>query len=236
MRTVAVILGIMLNFILYGVGAGLAGWYPLQTMAALLVLNFFTVLFHELGHAWAFRHVGGTVQKIVVLFAAYDVRKRKFKWSRLPAGGDVGGYVAGTFRPAGQTIRDELIVSGAGPLANLVIGMLALLAVTIIGPAEPPWMAKKIAKDDIRIVATPEAGLPVGPPIMLPSDAEVSATLARHDSAMRAYELHRDGYAVMVLFVVLSIGLALLNLIPYDGSDGQRFFWALKMRRRMNGR
>jgi Zn-dependent protease len=236
MRTLATILAILMNCFLYGAAFELADWHPLQTMAVLAVLNFFAILFHELGHASAFRYVGGTVQKIAVLFAAYDVRKAQFQWSRLPSRGDVGGYVAGKFRPMGKTLKDEIIVSGAGPAANLLTGLFALFVAFIIGPAQPFWHSIETSGEEVRIVAMPKSGSPPGPLTNIPSDAVVEATFVKHDAAMQTYGWHRMGYALLMLFAILSIGLALLNLIPFGGSDGQQILWAMKRRWRMDRR
>jgi membrane-associated protease RseP (regulator of RpoE activity) len=236
MQTFVLFLSLVLNLALYVAGAQLAGWHSIQTMAALAVLNFVAILLHELGHAWGFRHVGGRVHKVVVLFLAYDVAKRRFARSRLSAGGDVGGYVAGSFRPEGPTIRDQIIVSGAGPAANLVTGALAALAAVLIGPAVPPWLGMGASGPAEAVAPLPEGGLPPSPIAMLPSEAEVTAVLAQFDAATRAFEWHQMGYAVLVLFATLSIGLALLNLLPYGGSDGQKIARALKMWRAVRGR
>lgn len=182
MRAIALILGLVLNLMLYAGAGELGGLDGLQTFILLSLLNFVAILFHELGHAWAFRYVGGTVQRIVVMFLSYNVNRRRLGFYRGRSGGDVGGFVDGRYRPEGPTVRDKIIVAGAGPFANAVTGGLALLLAELFGGA---------------------------------------------------FQL---GDTALVLFGVLSIGLGLLNLLPYGGSDGQLIVRALRMRAAMGGK
>jgi membrane-associated protease RseP (regulator of RpoE activity) len=242
MGTLVLFLGVLLNFALYIMGAALGGWHSLQTMAALAVLNFVAILFHELGHAWAFRHVGGSVQKIVVLFLSYNVGKRRFGRSRLSRNGDVGGYVAGRFRPEGPTIRDQIIVSGAGPVANMVTGAIAGVvswAWTAPDPVDffgDPEVATA-GPPDMAALAPVVTGQPnMADPMGLPSSDMVSMRMDDALAFADAMWWFDQGHTTLILFATLSLGVALLNLIPYGGSDGQKIAHALRMRRAVRSR
>lgn len=83
-----------------------AGAEELALLAALLLLLFGSVTLHELGHALAARRFGIATRRIVL-------------W---PLGG-----VALLERPPARP-REELVISGAGPLANLLLaGVVALV-------------------------------------------------------------------------------------------------------------
>jgi membrane-associated protease RseP (regulator of RpoE activity) len=236
LKYIAIILGSILNIVLYGAGFALGNWSGFQTMAVLAVLNFFAIFFHELGHAWAFRHVGGTVHKIVVLFAAFDLRKRRLGWSRLRSGGDVGGYVVGSYRPQGPTIRDKITVSAAGPGANLLTGLSALLAAVILTPPPPHPLIAGGGKLDVVVQAPTEnqtRQLNDGQFADLPDDRVMKNVMVRIDISYRRHRWHLFSYAVLVIFGTLALGLALINLLPFAGSDGQHIARALKQRSRL---
>ncbi len=210
MRSFALFLGLLLNLMLYAGGAALGGWHAWQTMAALFVLNFVAILIHELGHAIAYWRIGGTVSVIAVLFLRYDVARRRFTRSRMAPGGDVGGYVAGRYPGNNPTVRQVLLVAGGGPAANLLTGAAAGIAA---------WLWTEPAIERFFPVA-PDQGSTM---------AEVR--LDQVDAYMNALWWYDLNHTALALFAILSIGFALLNLLPYGGSDGQKIFQALKMRR-----
>lgn len=214
MRLLALFLGALLNIILFLGMEEIGGWHPLQTMTMQAVLNFFAILFHELGHAWAYRHVGGQVHKIAVMFALYDVDHRRFGWSDLSADGDVGGYVQGSFDAHGPSVRHRIIVSAAGPAANLITGAAAACAA---------WLWTK-----------PQLGL-VANVTNLPSDDKMRLIMASVDSHFRALWWWQQGHTSLVLFALLSVGFTLLNLIPFGGSDGQRIMQTWQAHRGRRG-
>ncbi len=226
MRTLAYVLGFILNIMLYGGAREVGGLEFWQAFALLAVLNFAAIVLHELGHAWAFLHVGGSVQKIVVMFLTYDVQKRRLKFSNRLIGSDIGGYVAGRYANDRPTVREIITVAAAGPLANVVSGTLvlmaalALIAVTQAPPAE------------VVIAGVPPTGTPMA---NLPSAEVMEQVFAEVDSHQWHRKFRDVGHTALMLFGPLSLGLAVLNLLPYGGSDGQSIARAIKQWRMMGG-
>lgn len=229
MRLIVIVLSIVLNVMLYSGGRDVGGLSWWQTFALLAVLNGIAILLHELGHAWAFRHVGGSVQKIAVLFWAYDVRKKRLSMNARLLGSDVGGYVVGRYAPTGPTAKALIIVAAAGPVANLVSGAMALIAAVMFG-RQGADVGGPIAQITPGVISG--TGVPAG----LPSDAGIAAAFAHAESAAQAAALLNLAYTSVLLFGVLSLGLALLNLIPFRGSDGETIARGMKLWRMMVGK
>jgi Zn-dependent protease len=78
-----------------------------------LVMNFGIILFHELGHCWATRRVGGHVDQILL-------------W---PLGGFA--YVGHSDEP-----RTDIFVAFSGPATHILLGGLATVAIFALGV---PW-------------------------------------------------------------------------------------------------
>jgi hypothetical protein len=234
MRWVAVFLGFVLNLMLFSGAAELARLNWWQAFALLSALNFVAILLHELGHAWAFKWIGGSVQKIVVMFAAYDARTGRLGWSRIAGQGDVGGYVAGSYPPGGMTRANCIRVYAAGPVANAATGLLALGAALLLSaptpyPVLPSSGAVEMAVPETDATRENQERNPAS--LTLPSDADVERIAARYSEASRRHWWHQMAYAALMLFAVLSFGFAALNLIPYAGSDGQAILSTLKKER-----
>jgi Zn-dependent protease len=217
MRALAYVLGGILNLMLLGGGSELAGFKPWQTIIVLAVLNFAAVFLHELGHAWAFRYVGGSVSRIVVLFGQYDVTAKQFSLSKRSGFGDIGGYVAGQYASAGPTVRDQIMVSVAGPAANILSGVIAG-AIAWAWPSPVAPMASAPVDGSVDIAT-------------LPSSIDLPAILHQVDLAAQANDISTIGHAALILFAVLSLGMALINLIPFHGSDGQKLLRSLNTKR-----
>ncbi len=225
MRVFAFVVGFVLNFMLYGAGHEIGGLDWWQIFALLAVLNFLAILLHEIGHAWAFLHVGGSVQRIAVGFLLYDVPRHRLRFSKRLIGGDIGGYVAGRYGPHGPTVRSAIIVAAAGPVANVISGAAALAFAALVGR---PRLEDFLSKSDGSVNGSG--------PAKLPDQATVDATLASFDVALQQLMLLNLGFTALVQFGVLSLGLALINLLPFDGSDGQAIVRALKQLRMLRGK
>jgi Zn-dependent protease len=133
-----------------------------------LLIGFVAVFVHELGHAVTANAVGGRVNRVVVFPIEFVVASRKLRFVRHWGRGDLGGYVTYTLDRI-EARRRHAIVAIAGPLANIVTGVVA------------------------------GSGFAIAAPSVLPR-----------------------GAAVATAFAILSVGMGLANLIPFDGSDGMR--------------
>lgn len=225
MRMLAYVLGAILNLMLYAGAREVGDLAFLQAFALLAVLNFIAILLHELGHAWAFRYVGGSVQKIAVMFLTFDVRQRRLSYNSRLIGSDIGGYVAGRYAQDRPTVRALITVAAAGPVANAISGGAALLVAAWIG-APSTNLADAVAIADGQP--------PMSAPARLPTEAAIDAALAHWDVTLQSLTLLNLGYTALMLFGVLSLGLGVLNLLPFAGSDGQSIARALKLLRAMS--
>lgn len=160
-----------------------------------IILMFFVVLVHELGHAAAVLRVGGTIKSIMVFPLHFDVKARRLGFASLNTRGDVGGYVSYAIDRI-ATRRKYVIVAAAGPLANVAGAALAIL----------------IAQQSHGLAAAqthPSDGT-------LPSEAEFMLWL---ESARWAMWIGWCS-ALATGFALLSLGMAVANLLPFAGSDG----------------
>jgi Zn-dependent protease len=90
-----------------------AGAEVIAFVAAGLVMNFSVILFHELGHSWAARRVGGHVDQILL-------------W---PLGGMA--YVGHSDEP-----KTDMFVAVSGPATHILVGGAAVAALFLLGI---PW-------------------------------------------------------------------------------------------------
>ena len=198
-------------------GHGVAG-NLLGAIIIAFLLFYPAALAHELGHAFAAIHYRQPIAAIAV--APFELRFRPLRLSlaaaHAPAG--TGGYVlyAGGGEPSRRAVG---MIAAAGPLASLVLGVVAALGGMIL-----PLLAPDLGLSPL--VVTPATDLPVpssNPTRLLPSDAEVRAQIAleaRHQMFLTCSAL---SYAL----AVLSTGLGLTNLIPLKGSDGETILHCL---------
>lgn len=189
-------------------------WLVLWPLLALLTV--LSTLVHELGHAVMALRSGGRVEKIMVF--PFELRFAPLRLGMAGprpkvAGGDVAGFVA--YRPGpGFTSRDEMIVAAAGPAAELLLALVAFAAsLWLVQHAEvAAWPAVTVHSPD---------GL-------LPPDSVVQEALHRLDR--RNFE---QGVAAgLSALAALALGGALVNLIPFRGSDGETIWRAFRRGRR----
>lgn len=184
--------------------------------ANLFLMGLMTVVaifFHEIGHAIAAWRTGATVHSIVVSFVRYDVARRRFDPAPASKAREVGGYVSYSFEERVGTMRKENYIAAAGPFANAFTAILALLMASAIVTATPPPL------DSVEVMPTGPADLERmrAKPVGLPSEAAIQKAMGNADAQKR-----REFWkTTLQAFAILSFGLALTNLVPFQGSDGE---------------
>lgn len=207
MRELAILAYLIVNFAIWSAlpSIHLGGGF-LARLVTVLLLMFVVTLVHELGHAAAVRWLGGQIKVIMVTPFHLQFKPRRLKLA-MPAGrGDIGGYVSYTLDRIDPR-RGHAIIAAAGPAANLALAALAMLVVAML--AEP----------HVATVVSESSGMMHD--ARFPSDASIQAWLFRRQYSALAHAL-----------AVISGGLALFNLIPFKGSDGDHILFALSARYR----
>lgn len=179
-----------------------------------ILLTFVAVLVHELAHAGAARWVGADVLKIVALPFELRLRPRRLRFIGTAGHGDIGGYVAYHLDRI-DAHRRHAIIAAAGPLANIATGILAGVAAAML--------------DAVRRGAEVAMTAGDGNFIALPDDNATRAWI----EAQAIHVSYGEPIAPVLAaaFMLVSLGMGLANLIPYDQSDGMhlwRYFRRLK--------
>lgn len=235
MRLLAIVLmGLLTVIVVAGMMAfELAGNW-LAAVLIILVLQFVVIFVHECGHAVAARKRGARLEAFAVLGFEYDFRERKLGTARSRMDQEVGGFVLFSWEDREPTRRDDALIAAAGPAANMLLALLALamsLSLSAVQFSRPLGAPPVVEAGTI----SPGRAQVVG----LPDEAAMEAAFAharqlrqldRYDAAARWLE----GFAAVL--AVLSLGVGLLNLLPYAGSDGERLLAALSRERSRPGR
>ena len=201
------------NLFILGVAASQEAFAPgVPVFLTIMLLNFFAVVIHELGHAWVAHRRGAHVLRIVALPFGYDTATNTLGIERDVPRSDIGGYVSYVYRRRDETRRDHIAIAAAGPLANLASALLVVAA--IIGfqamQKEPPLQRPAI-----------EAETNLGGPIArLPSDEEMAAILEYEEERRNTKWRTRLATGLGWLFAAISAVLGIANLVPTRGSDG----------------
>jgi len=189
----------------------------------IVVLNFLVILIHELGHAWAAVRWQATLRAIDVMGIHYDVPKRRFSLRRLPRSAEVGGYVSYSPHPVRHSSKAAIAIALAGPGANLLLALVAGAALLFL----PDPGACIAARDPMIAISEGYAGLPDEDAIR-----RAFAETARLENCVwMGALLHRFAEVL----AILSAGLGLSNLLPFDGSDGKTILSHVKVLRRKRG-
>ena len=98
------------------------------------LLCFVAVLVHELGHAAAAHRLGADVHAIVALPFEYRTKQRRLRLKWRAGRADLGGYVSYTLDRI-DARRKHMAIAVAGPVANLVLALLAGTVSASIGTA-----------------------------------------------------------------------------------------------------
>jgi len=116
-----------------------------------ILLCLFSVTFHELGHAWAMRAVGVPIRTISLLgFPAFKLPYFSWqyqpKWQESPISIQIHTLLLGAYvEPDAEgmkalSVRDSAFVSGAGPFASFVYGIVMLSAAMISVAPSGAWI------------------------------------------------------------------------------------------------
>jgi Zn-dependent protease len=219
LRLVAQALLLLTSIAMYGALDALN--LPGGVLASILIaalLTFVAILGHELAHAAAAHLVGARIRAIVALPLRLCLHPLRLDLVGRGGRGDLGGYVSYTLDRI-DARRKHAIIAAAGPLANLVMALLAgTMAAALDHRSTTP------AERDTATVAAIHDG-------RMPSEEEVHRWLARRPviaAGPPAWPI------LLFAFAILSGGLGLANLIPYRGSDGDHILdlWRRRARSR----
>lgn len=137
-KVLRLIFGFFIGFYSYmGVGQFFHGNGILSVIAPyILTLAFFlfVIFIHEMGHALAAMHFKYRVHFIAVGIFGYNFDRGKFEWVSNHAANEIAGYVNFT-SPYSARRKDDNIVSLAGPLATLILGIFLILLDIITNPS-----------------------------------------------------------------------------------------------------
>ena len=149
----------------------------LISVIAFLVVLTPVVFFHELGHYWAARRSGVTVEVFSVgfgpeLFGLNDKHGTRWKFSAIPLGGYVkmagdvdatsapsteGASIKGSFQSA--SLKAKAFIIAMGPIANFILGILIIAGVYIgFGKITVPTIVGDVQSGSAAEVAGLEIG------------------------------------------------------------------------------
>jgi Zn-dependent protease len=182
-------------------------------VAPLLLLPVATLV-HELGHAVAVKSLRWKIVAISVWPIEYNFSKRRFGASAGSATREIGGYVEYVPGRDENWLRDVL-VAFAGPAANIVLTVLCILIAW--------WYRQQI---DLSFAVEPSSPTILSNlnPAYLPTDKQIQQAIDL-DRARRQWEALTVGWPETL--AVLSMGVAITNLVPFQGSDGRRIARAI---------
>ena len=194
----------------------------LVTLGLIAILTFVSVLVHELGHAWAAHSIGGRVEAIVAFPFELRMRPWRLRMAQSRSRGDLAGYVVYA-EPEFYTRRAHAFVAAAGPAADFAFALLAVLIA--LGLAAIDWTGgAPIMIETMSHGAAASEAMPSG---LLPPEEEVARALAGSLVEQSRGEMAETAGLLATALAVLSAGGGLVNLIPFDGSDGEGIAEAL---------
>jgi len=193
--------------------------WPLGGLGAFViasVLSFLAVLIHELAHAGVARWLGADILKIVVLPFEWRLRPRRLRFVGTVGHGDIGGYVAYHLDRIGAA-RKHAVIAVAGPLANIVAAVAAGFAAAMLDTGKQAVVVATLASANINSPAFPD-------------NEAISAWLANTSTYVDYGE--PVGPVLAAAFMLVSLGMGLGNLIPFDQSDGMHLWRYFRRRAR----
>jgi membrane-associated protease RseP (regulator of RpoE activity) len=189
------------------------GW--LTYLALTSLIGILVTLVHESGHALVARRLGARLIVFAVGQLQYHFGPGRWHWRR-ERNREVGGFVAYALPPHRETSRNHLLIAAAGPLANLACA--ALVAVLLAIAASHNSERSRPAIEAVTVTA--------GPATTGSASARLPDARAI-DRALELYRAQRAGNALRhhletlaILLVMASLGAAVVNLLPFDDSDG----------------
>lgn len=194
----------------------------LVTWGLIAALIFVSVLVHELGHAWAAHSIGARVEAIVVFPFELRLRPWRLRLAKSRKRGDLAGYVVYA-EPEFYTRRAHAFVAAAGPAADFALAALAVLVA--LGLAAIDWTGgAPIMVETMSHGAAASESMPSG---LLPPEESATQALARSLREESRREMWETAGLLATALAVISTGGGLVNLIPFDGSDGEGIAVAL---------
>ena len=166
---------------------------------------------HEGGHALMARRLGARLLVFAVGSVQFDFTRRAWRIRR-ERSREVGGFVAYSLPDTHETSRKHVMIAAAGPLANLACAALlaVLLQVAAVYNGDPPRPA----------VVEMTQGTPGAAPTRLPDAQAIDRALEHYRARRTADALRQHLETLAILLVMASLGAAMVNLLPFDESDG----------------
>lgn len=185
---------------------------------------------HELAHALAARAAGLTVSRLALGFGprifGRTVRGTSLELRLVPAGGfaQIDGLDA-----APRPVR--VLVALVGPIVNLLLAGVALVAATVAAGAVDPGQAMRAALEIATLFVTGTGEL-IGAYAADPSNLAL-LPIAGLPSTALATGVAVDGGLPMlcILVAALSLSTGVVNLLPYPPLDGAIALGAITNRR-----
>lgn len=211
------VMGEVFGALSMGFGLSFAG---VPNLLIVLSLSFLCIFIHEMGHAIVAQRLGARIERIFLFPFVWRRGERRITLAR--RGKDRVGELAGYVQYRLDTInarRKHIWIAAAGPAANLLTAIIATFFLFVLPVAKSP--------PPPRIV--PIVGhVAAGKPAMLPDDAAISvqALLEQRNDALAWPR------ALLIAFAILSLGIAVSNLLPFEGSDGNTILRGIRKQRR----
>jgi hypothetical protein len=151
-------------------------------------------------------------------FVQYDFNRGAWGFAK-GRNREVGGFVAYALPAQVDSRRKHLIIAASGPLANMLLAGILGVGLMLTAAVEPPRPQVLPALEDAS--GSNRVGVGELEPVFLPS-AEVIDSIVAEERANRAMAgLYRDLETLAILLILASLGAAVVNLLPFHGSDGE---------------
>lgn len=189
----------------------------MRYLLVLLSLSFI-ILVHELGHFIAARRVGIPIEIFSIGFGPTIWRTRRgqteFRIAAIPLGGYVLPMVDDEAGLDRYTLRQRLLLAAGGPLASLIYPWICFIILGLASAGFAPNLLWDSLQSIFRIGLAMIHG--IGMAITHPQALSGVVGIVAEGGRFAGSDLHR----LLTLSAMLSINLAIFNLLPLPALDG----------------